>query len=82
MNAAALHSLAELMGEAFMHEIVTVTKEERVVELAGAQWLGAWEGLVLFRDPLTGSTCSSPLAVFSVAAVVAKLESKRKEFGL
>lgn len=82
MNAAALHSLAEVMGEAFMHDIVTVTKEERVVELAGAQWLGMWEGFVLFRDPLTCSTCSSPVAGFTVAGVLAKLESKRKEFGL
>lgn len=55
---------------------------EGIVELTDGQWLGMWEGHVLFRDPVTGSSCSLPEQGLTVSSVTAKLQSKRKEFGL
>jgi len=55
---------------------------EQIVELTDGQWLGTWEGHILFRDPVTGSSCSLPEKDLTVSSVVAKLRSKRKEFGL
>lgn len=56
-----------------------------IVEVAGAQWLGLQEtndvSLVMFRDPVTGSSCALSEQGFSAAVVSAKLESKRAEFG-
>jgi len=54
---------------------------ERIVELASAQWLGKWEGHVMFRDPVTGSSCCLPERGLTVSSVLAKLKAKRKEFG-
>lgn len=81
----ALHSLAEEMSKVFMDTVVTVTRAERIIELGGAQWVGVdrnLKPLVLFRDPLTKTTCSLPEDGLTVAAVHAKLESKRAEFGM
>lgn len=58
------------------------SNEERIVEQADGQWLGRWEGNILFRDPVTGSSCSLPEQGLTVCSVTAKLESKRREFGL
>lgn len=83
MTAATLRSLADEMAEAFMGELVAVSKSERIVELSGAQWLGVdrnFAPLVMFRDPVTKSTCALPEADLTVTAVLAKLESKRAEF--
>lgn len=53
-----------------------------IVESAGAQWMGVMnETIVLFRDPVTGSSCSLPLTRISVPLVREKLEEKRKLFG-
>jgi hypothetical protein len=82
MNAVALHEMAESFAAAFAAEVITVSKPERIIELADAQWVGLWEGMVLFRDPLTGSTCSLPEETLSVSGVMAKLVSKRAEFGV
>jgi hypothetical protein len=35
----------------------------------------------MFRDPLTGSTCSLPEDGLTIAGVRAKLEAKRELFG-
>ncbi len=55
---------------------------ERIIELTDGQWLGRWEGHILFRDPVTGSSCSLPEHGLTVSCVLAKLTAKRKEFGL
>jgi hypothetical protein len=56
---------------------------QQIVEAAGAQWVGIMnQSLVIFRDPLTRSTCAAPLAGLSIRTVLAKLKLKRKEFGL
>ena len=60
-------------------------QDEQIVEMAGGQWVGVQkcvgsERLVMFRDPVTGSTCCLPAEEVSVAAVRAKLEMKRAEF--
>lgn len=57
-------------------------KAEQIVIAGGAQWVGEMGGLVLFRDPVTGSTCSLPQSYISVALVKAKCNSKRREFGV
>jgi hypothetical protein len=57
-----------------------VNRAKRIVELAQAQWMGEWESMILFRDPVTGSTCSLPQKGLTVDRVLAKLESKREEF--
>jgi hypothetical protein len=60
-------------------------KPEIVIEQAQAQWMGRMDTtkgkLVMFRDPLTGSSCALPEEGLTVASVLAKLESKRREFG-
>jgi hypothetical protein len=61
-------------------QIPTIPKQ--IVELAEAQWLGQWSGQVLFRDPVTGSSCSLPEATLTVAGIREKLMEKRAEFGL
>jgi hypothetical protein len=84
MTGDALHSLAEEMSTAFMGEILTMTKSERIIELAGAQWVGVdrnLKPLVIFRDPITRTTCALPEAGLTVARVQAKLAAKRAEFG-
>jgi hypothetical protein len=69
-------------------EVITMTAPQslsipqQMVELAEAQWLGLWSGQVLFRDPVTCSSCSLPEATLTVAGIRKKLESKRAEFGL
>jgi hypothetical protein len=55
---------------------------QQIVELAEAQWLGGWCGQVLFRDPVTGSSCSLPEATLTVAGIREKLKAKRAEFGV
>jgi hypothetical protein len=83
MTGLALHSLAAEMERAFMGGIVQVTRNERIVELAGAQWVGVDRNLkphVMFRDPVTGSTCSLPEDGLTVMGVKAKLDAKRAEF--
>lgn len=58
---------------------------KHIIEKAQAQWLGLQEShkghIVLFRDPVTGSSCALPEKGLTVASVVRKLESKRQEFG-
>lgn len=58
---------------------------EMIIAKTEAQWMGRMESpkgrIVLFRDPLTGSSCVLPELGITVAAVVAKLRAKRKEFG-
>jgi hypothetical protein len=82
MNVTALHGMADAFEAAFLSEIKIMSTLERIIELANAQWVGLWEGMVLFRDPITGSTCSLPEETLSVPGVVAKLKSKRAEFGV
>jgi hypothetical protein len=41
VNGAVLHSLAEELSQAFTSEVFIMTKSERIVELAGAQWLAS-----------------------------------------
>lgn len=72
-----------------MSEAVIATTLKRTIIRAGAQWVGLQSQrhiddgpLVIFRDPITGSTCSLRAADVTVSAVLAKLKSKRKEFGL
>jgi len=78
--------MAEEMSAAFTGGMPTMSKSERIIELAEAQWVGRWDSerdgrLVLFRDPISGSTLALPEEGLTVRSVVAKLESKRKEFG-
>jgi hypothetical protein len=85
MTDAARHSLADEISAAFTGEVPAMSKPERIVELAQAQWIGRQESrrdgaLILFRDPVTGSVCALPEEGLTVAGVLAKLESKRKEF--
>jgi hypothetical protein len=73
------------MSKAFMGGIVTVSRSERIVELSGAQFVGIDRNnkpLVLFRDPVTGSTCALLEEGITVAKVQAKLTAKRAEFGV
>jgi len=60
--------------------------EQRIIELAGAQWVGLQRTdsgiLYLFRDPVTGSSCSLPEQGLTVSSVLAKLQAKREQFGV
>jgi hypothetical protein len=60
----------------------SVSVSEKIVERAEAQWLGRWSGQVLFRDPVTGSSCSLPEATLTVDGILKKLQEKRAEFGV
>jgi hypothetical protein len=86
MTGAAFHSLAEEMCAAFMGEMMTVSKSERIIELAGAQWVGVQDTdygpLVMFRDPVTGSTLALPEDSFPVADVVDRMLEARARFGV
>lgn len=82
LSLEALREIANSFERAFTEVAPQISREERIVELVGAQWLGRWEGQILFRDPVTGSSCSLPEENFSAAGVLAKLASKRKEFGV
>lgn len=85
MNGSALRSLADDLSAAFADRVPAVSKEQRIVELAGGQWIGfdrnvrSW---VLFRDPVTHSTCGVLEEGLTVASVQAKLATKRAEFGV
>jgi hypothetical protein len=71
------------MSKAFMGGITAVTRNERIIELAGAQWVGVdrnLKPLVMFRDPVTGSTHAVPEEGITVAKVQAKLAAKRAAF--
>jgi hypothetical protein len=58
----------------------SVSVSQKIVELAEAQWLGRWSGQVLFRDPVTGSSCSLPEDTLTIEGVRKKLHAKRAEF--
>jgi hypothetical protein len=85
MTAATLHSLAEEMSAAFNGGTIAMSKSERIVELAEAQWVGVQESdegpVVLFRDPVTTTCLALFESALTVAGVVAKLEGARKLFG-
>ncbi len=65
-----------------------MTKSERTIELSGAEWVGVQAGsrtaggpLVMFRDPVTGSTLALPDdEALTVQAVIAKMKSSREKF--
>jgi hypothetical protein len=81
-----LHSLAEELSAAFKGERIAMSKSERIVELAEAQFVGIQttdDGpLVLFRDPVTMSTCAVFERVLTVSAVSDRLIAARGRFGV
>jgi hypothetical protein len=81
-----LRALADALESAFSAAPVAVPKAQRIVELAGAQWVGVQKSdvgpFIIFRDPVCGSTCMLRERGLSIPGVLAKLESKRAEFGL
>jgi hypothetical protein len=85
MNPAALHCLAEEMTAAFKGERIAMSKSERIIELAEAQWVGVQESqdgsIILFRDPVTMSTLALLEQGLTVSGVTARLEATRKVFG-
>jgi len=85
MNAAMLHSLVEEMSAAFKGERIAMSKSERIIELAEAQWVGVQPSndgpIILFRDPVTMSTLALLEQDLTVSGVTARLEASRKVFG-
>jgi hypothetical protein len=54
---------------------------KELVEQGGAQWLGLSCGLIMFRDPKTGSTCALyPAALADADDIRAALARKREQF--
>lgn len=64
---------------------MNMTNAEQIVARAAAQWVGRQRSLrgilILFRDPVTKSTCALPENGLTLAGVLAKLKAKRCEFG-
>ena len=60
----------------------SLSASQQIVERAKAQWLGRWSGHVLFRDPVTGSSCSLPEDTLTIDGIRKKLKEKRAEFGM
>jgi hypothetical protein len=89
MNAVALHEMAERFERAFTEEVVMTSTAQRIVELAGAQWVGVQPAtrplggpLVMFRDPVTTSTLALPEDGLSLFAVQEKMRESRAKFGV
>lgn len=85
MTTETLHALASELDAAFSGEIIIMTRSERIIELSGGQWVGIQKTddgpVVLFRDPVTGSTCGVSEDSLTVSAAQARMTEKRVLFG-
>jgi hypothetical protein len=58
---------------------------KRIIKRAGGQWLGLLEShtgdLVLFRDPVTGSTVAVKEDALTIDAAIQRLRETRAAFG-
>jgi hypothetical protein len=81
-----LRSLADCLEAAINAPVAVISRSQRIVELAGAQWVGVQKSdvgpWIIFRDPVCHSTCMVLERGLSIPGVLAKLESKRAEFGV
>ena len=85
MMAATSFSAGEAMLAALEGEKITMSNSKRIIERAGAQWIGVQKtdgpSLILFRDPVVNSCLAIYEKNLTVEAVKAKMKAARETFG-
>jgi hypothetical protein len=86
VTQSVLHALAEAIEAAFIEQIIPVSKEQRIAELAGVEYGGPQSTdsgtLHYFREPITGTSLAVWDRDLSVASVLESVKAAHVRFAV
>ena len=79
-----MQAVATLLESVSSPEVITAAVAQQITELAGGRWCGVQQTdsdpIMIFCDPITGSSCALPAEGFSVDGVIAAMKAACARF--